>query len=611
MKIAHWLFIVDFFILMWIGSQHPETPFVEIGQFATLFYFSWFLIIVPIIGIIENTLFDLSLINNSETLSNSPVKPSSAAKSLGMLSSLREELSAAQIAQIDLEGRSLDQSQVKKTLIRRIIISVEKGLIEPTLPPHLIELEKNVYIKLLKVLGVTGILLSFTKSLDTLEKLLSGNLYHILLLICLISNLLLVFYLCYINYYRFIHMYKVLATDALFSENRKMSSLACHCPKTSNLTIAGTTPSVGPLSEKRDLPINNREDKIKGLELGISSETSHEKADHLPLLPLLKGRTKCRVEAGAQASCPADDRSVAEQKYIYPANKNKELFSEIGKRREFSTYVRLQYQFNKDETNLSVILKLDKLNNTHDKTSDSTLSSKLPNDSSSSRGESKIKSNKTNLSAEPLSSCHNRAGDVFNETHSSHSAYLIYDGINNKDIMNRVGSNGIYKVYKILLDEEEVFIKSLTDILEEIYDNNEFTIFKLYFLLKPDMRRVQKYDLPALINHLSNYPQEGLNEVITKVYKNTGLLITISVLVRFSNYDENNLRRISRDIKKEMKENINKINNTVKLDYNNSIINFIEKVENNSELILVITADFTNEILEKDRKQWVARFNIS
>jgi ubiquinol-cytochrome c reductase cytochrome b subunit len=64
MKFAHWLFIVDFFILMWIGSQHPETPFVEIGQFATLFYFSWFLIIVPIIGIIENTLFDLALITH-------------------------------------------------------------------------------------------------------------------------------------------------------------------------------------------------------------------------------------------------------------------------------------------------------------------------------------------------------------------------------------------------------------------------------------------------------------------------------------------------------------------------------------------------------------------
>ena len=61
MKIAFWFFVVDFFILMWIGSQHPNSPYLEIGQFATAFYFIWFLIIVPAIGIIENSFFDLAL----------------------------------------------------------------------------------------------------------------------------------------------------------------------------------------------------------------------------------------------------------------------------------------------------------------------------------------------------------------------------------------------------------------------------------------------------------------------------------------------------------------------------------------------------------------------
>lgn len=60
MKFAFWFFVVDFFILMWIGSQHPNTPYVEIGQVATAFYFSWFLIIVPIIGLTENTLLDIA-----------------------------------------------------------------------------------------------------------------------------------------------------------------------------------------------------------------------------------------------------------------------------------------------------------------------------------------------------------------------------------------------------------------------------------------------------------------------------------------------------------------------------------------------------------------------
>lgn len=60
MKLAFWSLVVDFIILMWIGSQHPETPYLEIGQIATTFYFAWFLVLVPFIGIVENTFFDLA-----------------------------------------------------------------------------------------------------------------------------------------------------------------------------------------------------------------------------------------------------------------------------------------------------------------------------------------------------------------------------------------------------------------------------------------------------------------------------------------------------------------------------------------------------------------------
>jgi len=64
MKVAHWFFIVNFFILMWIGSQHPSSPYLEIGQISTAFYFAWFLIIVPIVGLSENTLLDIATIPN-------------------------------------------------------------------------------------------------------------------------------------------------------------------------------------------------------------------------------------------------------------------------------------------------------------------------------------------------------------------------------------------------------------------------------------------------------------------------------------------------------------------------------------------------------------------
>ena len=70
-RFTFWLFVVDFFILMFIGSQHVESPYVEIGAAATAFYFAWFIIVVPVTGIIENTLMDIAL--NEEVVA-SPVK---------------------------------------------------------------------------------------------------------------------------------------------------------------------------------------------------------------------------------------------------------------------------------------------------------------------------------------------------------------------------------------------------------------------------------------------------------------------------------------------------------------------------------------------------------
>ena len=68
MRIAFWSFVVNFVILTWIGSQHPETPYLEIGQIATTFYFLFFIVIVPVIGLIENTLMDLATTSSIKPL---------------------------------------------------------------------------------------------------------------------------------------------------------------------------------------------------------------------------------------------------------------------------------------------------------------------------------------------------------------------------------------------------------------------------------------------------------------------------------------------------------------------------------------------------------------
>jgi ubiquinol-cytochrome c reductase cytochrome b subunit len=58
-KIAFFIFVANFLILMQIGAKHVETPFIEFGQISTVLYFSHFLIIVPLVSLIENSLVDI------------------------------------------------------------------------------------------------------------------------------------------------------------------------------------------------------------------------------------------------------------------------------------------------------------------------------------------------------------------------------------------------------------------------------------------------------------------------------------------------------------------------------------------------------------------------
>ena len=62
-KILFWIFIADFLILGWIGQNVVEYPFVEIGQVATIFYFAYFLIIIPFFGYFESYLLRMKVEN--------------------------------------------------------------------------------------------------------------------------------------------------------------------------------------------------------------------------------------------------------------------------------------------------------------------------------------------------------------------------------------------------------------------------------------------------------------------------------------------------------------------------------------------------------------------
>lgn len=58
-KIMFYTFVINFLILMQLGAKHVESPYIELGQVSTILYFSYFLVIVPVSSIIENTLIEV------------------------------------------------------------------------------------------------------------------------------------------------------------------------------------------------------------------------------------------------------------------------------------------------------------------------------------------------------------------------------------------------------------------------------------------------------------------------------------------------------------------------------------------------------------------------
>src|SRR5690606_24031392 len=52
-KLFFWLFVIDSVFLGWLGSRPAEGLYVALAQGATLYYFAFFIIIMPVLGLIE------------------------------------------------------------------------------------------------------------------------------------------------------------------------------------------------------------------------------------------------------------------------------------------------------------------------------------------------------------------------------------------------------------------------------------------------------------------------------------------------------------------------------------------------------------------------------
>ena len=52
-KQLFWVFILNFWVLGWIGGCAPQSPYLEIGQIATFVYFLYLLFLIPFLGFLE------------------------------------------------------------------------------------------------------------------------------------------------------------------------------------------------------------------------------------------------------------------------------------------------------------------------------------------------------------------------------------------------------------------------------------------------------------------------------------------------------------------------------------------------------------------------------
>jgi ubiquinol-cytochrome c reductase cytochrome b subunit len=53
-----WFFVSDSILLGWVGQEVVETPFLELSQIITPFYFIYFILIIPFVSCLENHYID-------------------------------------------------------------------------------------------------------------------------------------------------------------------------------------------------------------------------------------------------------------------------------------------------------------------------------------------------------------------------------------------------------------------------------------------------------------------------------------------------------------------------------------------------------------------------
>nr|YP_010508133.1 apocytochrome b [Candida verbasci]UXG56597.1 apocytochrome b [Candida verbasci] len=63
-RIMFYAFVFNFITTGNLGQTHVEVPYIELGQYATAFYFSYYLMLVPTVSLTENTTYYIGMVTN-------------------------------------------------------------------------------------------------------------------------------------------------------------------------------------------------------------------------------------------------------------------------------------------------------------------------------------------------------------------------------------------------------------------------------------------------------------------------------------------------------------------------------------------------------------------
>ena len=56
LKIWFAILVIDFILLMWLGAMPAEEPYASLSLIASAYWFAYFLVILPLLGVLEKPL---------------------------------------------------------------------------------------------------------------------------------------------------------------------------------------------------------------------------------------------------------------------------------------------------------------------------------------------------------------------------------------------------------------------------------------------------------------------------------------------------------------------------------------------------------------------------